>query len=93
MASSCWARASKSLQTCQLRQVLAGGGRQRGARAEPAAAGSGQQTMLVEFPVKIPLTDAEDSGRVSTMAIAGFERQPNMFPLRLFQSRQRSTVR
>jgi len=49
--------------------------------------------MLVEFPVKIPLTDTEDSGSVSPVAIAGLEREPDMFPLRLFQSRQRSTVR
>jgi len=58
-----------------------------------AAAGSGQQTVLVKFPVKIPLADTEDSGRVSTVTVAGLERQPDMLPLRLFQSQQRSTVR
>ena len=43
--------------------------------------------MLAQFPVQIPLTDSKDLGRVSTVSLAGLDRQSDGRALRLFERR------
>ena len=45
--------------------------------------------MVVKFTVETSFADGEDFGRVSTMAFAGLQREPDMFPFRPFQGGQR----
>ena len=54
---------------------------------------SRQQAVLAQLPVQIPLADSENSGGVSAVTLAGFDRQSDMGELRFFERRQRSVRR
>lgn len=69
-------------------RALGNVGAQAGCTSRLALGDLAQKTVLVDFAVQIALTDTEDFGGISSMAIAGLECPPDMLPLRLLQSRE-----
>ena len=49
-------------------------GRCLGFRKAQEPGGSGQQPMLPQFPVQIPLADSKNPGRIAAVTVAGFDR-------------------
>ena len=49
-------------------------GRSQGFRKAQEPGGSGQQPMLPQFPVQIPLADSKNLGRIAAVTVAGFDR-------------------